>query len=513
MRETIEIQPVMIFLSSSVSLRLLPMISTVIFSGTAAIFTPSEWLYLAAIIVVITLVITFLFQRKQSKNKAELKKLQSSLTAAQQKLSLLTEDQDKWIVQRREALENERTLLQASLKSMEDTLKATKHSAQRNALLMTKISNTLRTNLNDILGFSALLENEFALKEEKELFEYNENIKTSGEALLHLLNNIIDISKIGAKSFRLHETKCDLTALTKQLIDKFHPAADQKGISIVFQEKEVPLFAADEQAVKHILENLMDNAVRYTRKGFIKVSQTFNGKEIVWTIKDTGIGIDKAYLPDVFEPFRQQTLGYSKNTYHGAGLGLPLVKNMLEIMGGKIEIESEKAVGTTVRVYFPFKKHNHSKESLTPEATQKEKPAKRQDSSSSLRVQGKHLMVLNEDITENKLIKKMLEDEEVSTYDPSVPLMEWLSEQLKKTISPDLLMIELDITGKGKGAEVLHLICEKFPQLASIPSIALSAYPDTGEEERALKEGFSYYLQKPFQKKQLISVVNRALQS
>ncbi|HFB61692.1 MAG TPA: hybrid sensor histidine kinase/response regulator, partial [Bacteroidetes bacterium] len=430
-------------------------------------FPNSFWFYLIIIVLVVVAAIAWWLHHKKKKYLRQEEERQKTLVSLQQTLTYLTQNRENIIRERTRELEKELENLKQNLKSMEKTLQASKQSARRNSMLMTRISNTLRTNLNDILGFSSLLGNDFALNEETELFEYNENIRRSGEALMHLLNNIIDISKIESKSFSLNEASCDLTAITRSLIEQFRPAAETKGVHIVYKEEEIPLFAADNQAVKHILTNLIDNAVRYTEKGFIKISQSFNGKEIVWTIKDTGIGIDKAYLPDIFEPFRQQTLGYSKTTYQGAGLGLPLIKSMLNIMGGNIELESEKAAGTTVRVFFPYKKYIPRAESDSPKKQTAKKAAA---ANTSLKKEGKRILVLDEDRLESMLIKKILAGAEVIVYDNNFHPEEWTEKILSAGPLPDILMMDLDFSGKGRGTALLKKIREKFPQTMAVPA-------------------------------------------
>ena len=474
----------------------------------APAFADNLWLYLSLAVLALVAGFTFFLRRKQKKNSRKLAELQNTLASVRQTLKTLTEEQEEIVKQRTKALKKELKMLKQNLQAMENTLEESKRSARRNALLMTRISNTLRTNLNDILGFSSLLENEFALNEEPELFEYNENIRRSGEALLHLLNNIIDISKIESKNFKLHETACNLTEITRSLVEQFKPVAEQKGIHLVYKEEEVPVFAADNQAIRHILTNLIDNAVRYTEKGFIKISQTFNGKEIVWTIKDTGIGIDKAYLPDIFEPFRQQTLGYSKTTYQGAGLGLPLTKRMLNVIGGNLELESEKAVGTTVRVFFPYKKYVPEKKKP---ARKKKHPSLKEEAhvDTNLHNTGKRIVIFDEDRLESMLIKKILTGEETVVYDSSYLPEEWVEKILSETPKPGLLILDLDFSGKGNGSAVLKEIRKKFPELTDTPVIALSAYPDATGEKKALEAGFTAYLRKPFRKNQLISLINK----
>jgi len=472
----------------------------------------SLWLYLALLAFLVSLGLAFVLRKNQKKALRRMSGLQTSIKTLQQNLTSLKENREEIIQQRVKAVHIELERLKQNLKAMEETLKASELSAHRNSLLMTKISNTLRTNLNDILGFSSLLGNEFALSEEKELFEYNENIRKSGESLTHLLNNIIDISKIESKNFNLNEEECNLTEIIRGLIAQYKPAAEQKGLRIVFRDDKIPRFAADGQAVKHILANLLDNAVRYTKKGFIKISQTFQDKQIVWTIKDTGVGIDKAYLPDIFEPFRQQSLGYSKTAYQGAGLGLPLIKRMLDIMNGSIEVESEKAVGTTVRIYLPFKKP-------TPKSrtTQSGQPASKSKKPAADKIELKKanikILVLDNDKLGNMLIKKILPGAIVETCGKGDDPYEWLRQHIEDKDLPDILIIELDFSGKEKGAATLQNIRERYPETGKTPAIALSAYPDNNGLGKVIKHGFTGYLSKPIHKNDLISLINQLIPS
>ncbi len=482
-------------------------------SGTNASSTTSIWLYLFLALFLITVGVAFVLRKRQKQNTLRLEKLQNSLKDLQQELTSLKKDREEIIQQRINSLHDEIESRKQNLDAMKKTLEASKRSAGQNSFLLTKISHTLRTNLNDILGFSMLLGNEFALHEEQELFEFNENIRKSGASLMHLLNNIIDISKIESKSFQLNTEECNLAGIGQELISQYAPVASQKDIRIVFQDDKVPPFAADSEAVKHILSNLLDNAVRYTEKGFIKISQTLKDKEVVWSVKDTGTGIDKAYLPDIFEPFRQQSLGYSKTSYQGAGLGLPLIKNMLDIMGGRVDITSEKAKGTTVTIYLPF--ISFSAKSIPPVAkkTVVPKGKKQLSQKSGLKKANARILILDEDKLGNMLIKKILTGAQVGVYNKETDPYEWMTQQLKKQPIPDILMIELDFTGKTKGAAVLQKIKEMHPEIENTPAIVLSAYPDTNGSEKAIQQGFNAYLQKPFHKNDLIFLMNRLISS
>ncbi len=482
-------------------------------NGNGDSTTASVWLYLSLVLFLTAAGVAFVLLKKHKQNMLRLEKLQISLKTLQQELTSLKENREEIIRQRIKSLNDEEEWLKQNLKAMKKTLETSELSARQNSFLLTKISHTLRTDLNNILGFSLLLGNEFALSEEQELFEFTENIRKSGASLMHLLNNIIDISKIESKSFHLNAEECHLADISLELIGRYQPIADQKDIKIVFRDDKVPPFDADSEAVKHILSNLLDNAVRYTEKGFIKISQAIKNKEVVWTIKDTGSGIDKAYLPDIFEPFRQQSLGYSKSNYQGAGLGLPLIKNMLDIMGGRIDITSEKAKGTTVTIYLPFssfsaESHKPVEKKLAVHKVETPTPKK-----SELKKTNAKILILDEDRLGNMLIKKILSEAKVKAYNKEIEPFKWIAQQFDGQYIPDIIMIELDFTGRKKGAVVLQKIKEKYPKIKQIPTVALSAYPDSNVPDMAVKEGFTAYLQKPFHKNDLIFLLNQLIPS
>ncbi len=481
--------------------------------GNSSSFTPSLWLYLSLAFLLVIAGVSFILYKKHQVNTLQLNELHNTIKELQKKLNLLERDKEKIIQQRIKSLRVEFENRKQNIKSMKKALEEAKQSASRNSFLLTKISNTLRTNLNDILGFSLLLENEFALNEEKELFEYNENIRKSGASLMHLLNNIIDISKIEAKNFHLKEEKCILKNITTELISRYEPSASQKEIKIVFQNDNIPPFASDCETIKHIFSNLLDNAVRYTETGFIKITQTLKDKEVIWTIKDTGAGIDIAYLPDIFEPFRGQSLGYNKNNYQGSGLGLPLIKSMLNLMGGKINISSEKAKGTTVTIRLPFKLY--STENTASELSKQTKPKNKKPElkKSALNKKNARIIIFDKDKIGNMLIKKILPEAIIEICDKESEFNEWTNQQLNSQLTPDILMIELDFTGEKNGSAILQKLRKKYPAIKNTPVVALSAYPDSDGAVKAKQQGFTAYLQKPFHKNDLIFLLNQLMSS
>lgn len=412
------------------------------------------------------------------------------------------------ISEKKEQLTNDITNLKISLQAMEATLKFARENAQRNSILLSNISHTLRTNLNDILGFSSLLGSDFAMNEEEDLYGFSENIRKSGESLLHLLNNIIDISRIEAKTFDLNWQNCNLVELVKELISEFEPKARQKGLQIFFQDEPIPLFSTDVQALKHIISNLLDNAVKYTDKGFIKLIQKTEDKEVVLSVKDTGIGIDKAFLKDIFEPFRPHSLGYTKTTYQGAGLGLPLARQMLDMMGGSIEIQSEKTLGSTVTIYIPLTPALPDQKDEVPTAQadiKKEKPIK-------LVKRLGHILIVDSDYLNNMLIKKMMADvHHLSFAVTEEELIAVINEAVKTKNLFDIIIINTDFKTENGGVRLFKKLKETYPDLQKTPFIALFDVFEIGKDMKMLKIGFKAYLNKPIIKEKLFNSVNTSI--
>lgn len=419
--------------------------------------------------------------------------------------SLHTEELKKEKIKK---LRDELAELDISLKAMEKTLHESHEASRRNSILLSNISHTLRTNLNDILGFSTLLGTEFAMNEEEDLFSYSENIRKSGESLMHLLNNIIDISLIEAKTFNLKPENCNLSQITKEIIAAYEPQAKSKGIKIVYQDDEVPVFSGDGQSLRHILSNLIDNAIRYTQEGFIKIQQKYENLQVVWTIKDTGIGIDKAYLPDIFEPFRRQSLGYSKTTYQGAGLGLPLVKQLLELMGGSIELESQKAVGTTIRIYLPFNQPLPEKKEQIPKAAST-KPSSNKPVPTLAKPLNR-ILVIDTDDMNNWLMRKMLPTSvKIDFAINRRQLLQSLEKSIQQSSLYELIILETNFEEQHKAHVWIDKIAQTFPEYAKVPFLALSSFPELDNKEPLIiKNGYSGYVSKPLNKEKLINSIN-----
>ena len=232
--------------------------------------------------------------------------------------------------------------------------KATDASRSKSEFLA-NMSHELRTPLNAIIGFSEALERElFGPVGNPRYREYAGDIYNSGVHLLNLINDILDLSKIEAGHFKLHEEETNLNDIVASACRIVRHRAQQASIDI---EIDLPYptitLMADERALKQILINLISNAVKFSNDcGTVRVEASFSPDGLCIAVVDQGIGIAKEDIPRALAPFTQVD-GTLARTHEGTGLGLPLAKHMTELHNGVLQIESEPGQGTTVSIVLP----------------------------------------------------------------------------------------------------------------------------------------------------------------
>lgn len=248
--------------------------------------------------------------------------------------------------------------LNQSMVRLNDDLKAAVKKAEsadrlKSAFLAT-MSHELRTPLNSIIGFTGILLQKMVgpLSEEQE--KQLRMVQGSARHLLELINDVLDISKIEADQILLIMEKFDINDSIQKSVDKIRPMAEKKGLQMLVDvtPQKMPL-TSDRRRVEQILINLVNNAVKFTETGYVKITGQVGGDFYTVSVIDTGIGIKEEDIENLFKPFRQIDSGITRQ-YEGTGLGLSICKKLIDLLGGTITVSSEPGKGSIFAFTLPL---------------------------------------------------------------------------------------------------------------------------------------------------------------
>jgi len=219
---------------------------------------------------------------------------------------------------------------------------------------LSNMSHELRTPLNSVIALSGVLSRKLSTTIPAEERNYLEIIERNGKGLLTLISNILDLSRIEAGRESLSVSRCSIRELASELVSMIEPQATEKKIALLNQiPADLPLIATDPDKLKHILQNLIGNAVKFTEQGQVTVTAEVQGPEMVIRVTDTGIGIATEYAPHIFDEFRQGDDSTSRK-YGGTGLGLAIAKKYTQVIGGTIKVDSTLGHGSTFTLRLPL---------------------------------------------------------------------------------------------------------------------------------------------------------------
>jgi signal transduction histidine kinase len=243
----------------------------------------------------------------------------------------------------------------AAEKSIRDAREAAEESSRAKSEFLANMSHELRTPLNAIIGFSEIMADEhLGAMPNPRYKQYSADILGSGRHLLNVINDVLDLSKVEAGKLELHDEALEVGALFERCAALVRQRATAGKINLTVSSPTLPPILADETRLKQIIINLLTNAVKFTPEGGqvrLQAVPRADGR-LEMSVRDSGIGMREQDIPRALEPFRQVDNAYNK-TKEGTGLGLPLVKKLVDLHRGELTIESEPGKGTTVTVVWP----------------------------------------------------------------------------------------------------------------------------------------------------------------
>ena len=399
-------------------------------------------------------------------------------------------------------LEDERTYIKSLnaelIKSNEIAKSAAKHKTE----FLANMSHEIRTPMNSIIGFAEILDKEITNPVHK---EYLSSIKKGGNALLAIINDILDLSKIEAGKLNIKKETINPSKMFLEIESIFHGKIISKNISFIVEiDKNIPKYIIlDGIRTRQILFNLIGNAIKFTQTGYIKLKveniykdNIKNKVDLLFSIEDTGIGIDEKNLKSIFNAFEQQG-DQDIAKYGGTGLGLAICTKLVHMMNGEIKVQSKKNVGSTFTVILKDIDISSIQEEIVPQKLL---------SSNIIFKKSKILVV--DDVEENrKLMEASLKD-----FDLELTMAENGKEAIDKlkNLNVDLILMDLRMPIMD-GYEAAGII-KADDKLKQIPLIALTASVMGEALEKVSQYGFDGYLRKPVIIEELIEELSKYLE-
>jgi len=345
---------------------------------------------------------------------------------------------------------------------------------------LSNMSHELRTPLNSVIALSGVLSRRLANKIPLDEYSYLEVIERNGKHLLTLINDILDISRIESGKVEIEISKFSSKNLISEVISMIQPQSSQKNIELIYKTVDTDFYLqGDIDKCRHILQNLIGNAVKFTEKGKVEISATQNNNQVEISITDTGIGISEDHLSHIFDEFRQADAGTSRR-FGGTGLGLSIAKKYADLLGGTIHVKSIPGVGSTFTFILPL---NYVAENKIIETKLELKPGKQVTPFTAIKNEGQKTILLVED--SEPAIIQLQDFMEESGY--KILLARDGAEALGiiSTVIPDAMILDLMMPGVD-GFEVLKTI-RNAEATAGIPVLILTAKHITSDDLKFLK--------------------------
>ncbi|MEQ1861504.1 MAG: ATP-binding protein [Chthoniobacteraceae bacterium] len=356
------------------------------------------------------------------------------------------------------------------------------------------VSHELRTPLNAILGWTSLLRD--GAEDAQELKEGLDTIDRNAHAQAHLIDDLLDVSRIIAGKVRLRISEVDVRALALAVVDGLRPAAEARGVKITLRENaEASEVLGDPDRLQQVMWNLVSNAIKFTpRGGEVELSVARAGSAVALEVRDTGQGIRPEFLPRIFDRFSQQDASTTRGQ-SGLGLGLSISRHLIELHGGSINARSAgEGQGATFHVEIPMVAVRELKDQLADRTNeQTPRPRRAEVDASNIRLDGLRILAVDDQADTLAVVERVLTRSgaevrtALSVADALVLLRDW---------EPGCIVSDIGMPERD-GYAFIREVRDMPPPLRTVPAIALTAFARETDRDLALEAGFTDHLAKP----------------
>ncbi len=388
-------------------------------------------------------------------------------------------------------------------------IKRVRHEAEKASIakseFLANMSHEIRTPMNAIIGLNDIIMEECG---DTEIYAYAKDVQSAAKNLLAIINDILDLSKVEAGKMELVVVDYYLKDLANEIVAMMDMAASQRGLILKYEcDETIPCcYNGDDGRIKQILINIINNAIKFTDKGYVRTYITGKpGKHadeelLIFHVEDTGCGIREEDLDKIFEDFRQVDSKRNRSA-EGTGLGLAIVKHLVELMGGTIEVESTYGKGTMVTIMIPQKIVDRCPISERPEVPQREEKV-----ADSFTAPGIKVLIVDDNVINRKVARGFLKN-----YDFDLTEAESGPEAIELVRGSRFDIIFMDHMMPGMdGIEAAEIIRRDCGEKGTAPvMVALTANAMEGMREHFLECGFQDFISKPLDRKEMNQLLLR----
>jgi signal transduction histidine kinase len=378
--------------------------------------------------------------------------------------------------------------------------KVAEESDKLKSAFLANMSHELRTPMNAIIAFTNFIKDQNLSSEKRA--EYVNYITAAGESLLHLIDDIIDIAKIESKELTIHSSRCNITQLLNELHNIFTELKKKRNkdsIQLILDPyclRNNIIVDTDPYRLKQILSNLLENALKYTNKGSVEFGYIKNEEHLEFYVKDTGIGIPKEKFDFIFQRFSQIDQSVEKQ-FGGTGLGLAITGNLVDLLGGKIWIESRVNCGSTFYFTLPFKEIH-----IEPFSAKTTTHSPDSISFFDYRWEGKTILIAEDEDLNYKVLESALSRTNAKVL-RAINGLEAIEHIRTNHIDLVLMDIQMPTMDGYKATQAIKKMNH------NIPVIAQTSFAMEGEKEKCLMAGCNDYLAKPLNLNELFGKINK----